>query len=163
MIFLTVGTQLPFDRLVAAVDAWCAARKRSDVFGQISDPGFTGYKPKHFEWVADLDPAEFDARFRAASHVVAHAGMGTIISALGQSKPLLIMPRRAHLDEHRNDHQFATAQRIGSRSGILTVLEAEDVAETLDALTASTAGETPAIAPFADRRLIDTIRSTILS
>ena len=62
MIFLTVGTQLPFDRLVAAVDDWCAARGESDVFGQICDPGPDGYRPKHFEWVADLDPADQSVR-----------------------------------------------------------------------------------------------------
>ncbi len=59
MIFLTVGTQLPFDRLVAAVDAWAARQPGQEVFGQISDPGPAGYRPKHFAWVADLDPAAF--------------------------------------------------------------------------------------------------------
>jgi UDP-N-acetylglucosamine transferase subunit ALG13 len=136
VIFLTVGTQLPFDRLVAAVDAWAWARGRDDVFGQISDPGPAGYRPKHFDWVADLDPIAFEARFRAASHIVAHAGMGTIIGALGQGKPLLIVPRRAHLGEQRNDHQFATARRFGTRPGILVAFEAEEVPARIDALLA---------------------------
>lgn len=162
MIFLTVGTQLPFDRLVSAVDAWAATRGRSDIFGQISDPGPDGYRPKHFEWVADLDPGDFDARFRSASHIVAHAGMGTIISALGASKPLLIMPRRAHLGEQRNDHQFATAQRIGARTGILTAFEADEVADRLDALLDRTAEGGPAISRFADPRLTDAIRAVII-
>ena len=173
MIFLTVGTQLPFDRLVAAVDAWAGARGRSDVFGQISDPGPAGYRPKHFDWVADLDPAAFEARFRAASHIVAHAGMGTIIGALGQAKPLMIMPRRAHLGEQRNDHQFATAQRFGTRPGILAAFEAEDVAERVDALLACGTGDAGKdgarggrgagpIARFAEKRLTDAIRAAIL-
>ena len=167
MIFLTVGTQLPSDRLVAAVDAWAGARGSAEVFGQISDPGPSGYRPKHFEWVADLDPAAFEARFRAASHVVAHAGMGTIIGALGQGKPLLIMPRRAHLGEQRNDHQFATVQRLCTRSGItragiLAAFQAEEVSDRLDALLACGTAKGPPIPRFAEKRLTDAIRATIL-
>ena len=182
MIFLTVGTQLPFDRLVAAVDAWARARGRADVFGQISDPGPSGYRPRHFDWAADLDPAEFEARFRAASHIVGHAGMGTIIGALGQAKPLLVMPRRAHLGEQRNDHQFATVKRLctrpNMRPGILAAFEADEVADRIDALVASAAkGEaggktrgdkagdgagTASIARFAETRLTDAIRAVIL-
>jgi UDP-N-acetylglucosamine transferase subunit ALG13 len=174
VIFLTVGTQLPFDRLVAAVDAWVAGRAggQAEVFGQISDPGSAGYRPRHFEWVADLDPAEFEARFRAATHVVAHAGMGTIIGALGQGKPLLVMPRRAHLGEQRNDHQFATVQRLGTRPGIaraglFAAFEAEEVPERIDALLACGAADTEAggaapISRFAETRLTDAIRAVIL-
>jgi UDP-N-acetylglucosamine transferase subunit ALG13 len=169
VIFLTVGTQLPFDRLVAAVDAWAGApgRGRAEVFGQISDPGPSGYRPRHFEWVADLDPAEFEARFGAATHIVGHAGMGTIIGALGQGKPLLVMPRRAHLGEQRNDHQFATVQRLCARpgiarAGILAAFEAAEVPDRLDALLACGTGEGPPIAPFAEKRLTDAIRAAIL-
>lgn len=169
MIFLTVGTQLPFDRLVAGVDAWAARNPGRAIFGQIADPGPAGYRPQSFDWVADLEPSEFDARFRAASHVVAHAGMGTIIGALGAGKPLLVMPRRAHLGEQRNDHQFATVRRLCARpgiarAGILAALETEELPGRLDALLAGgTAGQGAApIARFADARLIDAVRTAIL-
>jgi UDP-N-acetylglucosamine transferase subunit ALG13 len=192
VIFLTVGTQLPFDRLVAAVDAWAGAQgaaqgdaqgraRGAEVFGQISDPGPAGYRPKNFAWVADLDPAEFEARFSAASHIVAHAGMGTIIGALGQRKPLLVMPRRAHLGEQRNDHQFATVQRLCTRPGILAAFEADEVPARLDALLAGGTADGMAgpagtaegragagaeaaapIARFAEKRLTDAIRAAIL-
>jgi UDP-N-acetylglucosamine transferase subunit ALG13 len=177
VIFLTVGTQLSFDRLVAAVDAWAARHPGQAIFGQIADPGPAGYRPKNFDWVADLDPAAFDARFRAASCIVAHAGMGTIIGALGQAKPLLVMPRRAHLGEQRNDHQFATVQRLCARpglarAGILAAFEADEVPARIDALIAgrnagqgegrgSGTGQAP-IPPFAERRLTDAIRAVIL-
>jgi UDP-N-acetylglucosamine transferase subunit ALG13 len=142
LIFLTVGTQLPFDRLVEAVDAWAAGNPGHAIFGQIAEPGPSGYRPRNFDWAADLEPVDFEARFRAASHIVAHAGMGTIIGALGQSKPLLVMPRRAHLGEQRNDHQFATVRRLCARpgiarAGILAAFEAEEVAARMDALLAA--------------------------
>jgi UDP-N-acetylglucosamine transferase subunit ALG13 len=171
MIFLTVGTQLPFDRLVAAVDAWAARHPGQRVFGQIADPGPAGHRPRNFDWVAELDPTEFDRRFRAASHIVAHAGMGTIIGALGAAKPLLVMPRRAHLGEQRNDHQLATVRRLCTRpglarAGILAAFEAAEVADRMAALLAhgrAAAGDGAApIPPFADRRLTDAIRAAIL-
>jgi UDP-N-acetylglucosamine transferase subunit ALG13 len=107
VIFLTVGTQLPFDRLVEAVDEW-AATAGEDVFAQI---GPTALRPRHIEYVQFVSAAECANRMQAASYIVAHAGMGTILMALQLGKPLLVMPRRADLGEHRNDHQRANARR----------------------------------------------------
>ena len=44
--------------------------------------------------------------------IVAHAGMGTIISAMQHQKPIIIFPRIAALGEHRNEHQMATAKKM---------------------------------------------------
>ena len=57
LIFLTIGTHEPFDRLVRAVDEWCAARGRADVFGQITDRAI--YLPRHFEHVGQMAPAAY--------------------------------------------------------------------------------------------------------
>jgi UDP-N-acetylglucosamine transferase subunit ALG13 len=49
MIFLTVGTQFPFDRLVRAVDeAFDNGAIDEEVFAQI---GETSYRPRNFEQV----------------------------------------------------------------------------------------------------------------
>lgn len=108
MIFVTTGAQMPFDRLVRAVDGWAGGTGR-EAFAQIGD---AGYEPRHLEWTRFLPPAEFRARLDQASAVVAHAGMGTIIRCLELGKPILVMPRRASLGETRNDHQVATAKRF---------------------------------------------------
>jgi UDP-N-acetylglucosamine transferase subunit ALG13 len=109
MIFVTVGVQLPFDRLVRAVDAWAGERMRSDVFAQI---GPSQYRPQHIEFRAFVEPPEFRRLVECADAVVAHAGMGSIITALELAKPLIVMPRRAELGEHRNDHQLSTARHM---------------------------------------------------
>ncbi|GAB5467605.1 MAG: hypothetical protein Kilf2KO_06350 [Rhodospirillales bacterium] len=162
MIFLTVGTQLSFDRLVRAVDLWAESRGRSDIFGQICDPGRSGYRPKHFAWTEQLSPPDFQARFDVASAVVAHAGMGTIISALNQAKPLLIMPRRASLKEQRNDHQLATATGFRERAGIEVAESDEELLLALDRLAEAASGPQPAIAPLASPELIAAVRGVIL-
>lgn len=163
MIFLTVGTQLPFDRLVRAVDAWARARGRTDVFGQIADPGPNGFRPTAFPWTANVTPGEFQARCQEATLIVAHAGMGSLISAMTHARPILIMPRQAGLGEHRNDHQLATADRLKDRPGVFVAADEATLAERLDALAAPTAqAGTATLRPFADDRLIATVRAAIM-
>ena len=108
MIFVTVGEQLPFDRLISAIDTW-AADSGAEVLAQI---GNTQLRPNSIKYKKHLNPVEFKNAIMAAEVIVAHAGMGTIITALELEKPLLVMPRQASLGEHRNDHQFATAKRF---------------------------------------------------
>ena len=138
MIFVTVGTELPFDRLIGVVDAWAGRTKRADVFAQIGD----SYKrPLHIGYKTFIEPAEFARRFAEAQVIVSHAGMGTILSALQFQKPIVVMPRRAALQEHRNEHQLATARRLAAlgkitvafdeaelrRSGSLSELKAQEL------------------------------------
>ena len=162
MIFLTVGTHQPFDRLVRAVDAWCAASEHHDVFGQITKPAADGYAPRHFDWVDTLSPADYKNRFGTADLIVAHAGMGSIITALTLAKPILILPRRAHLGETRNDHQVPTAERFGSRPNVFVANTEDDVAPTLDRLMESGLTAAPqSVGNFAEERLVETVRSFI--
>ncbi|MCZ4491790.1 MAG: hypothetical protein QOH30_153 [Baekduia sp.] len=154
MIFVTVGTQLPFDRLIATVDAWAATRPDADVFAQIGPSPLT---PRHLRHAAFVDPAECRARMAEADAVVAHAGMGTILGALELGKPLLILPRRAALGEHRNDHQVATAQRFADRRGVRVAFTESDLVGELDGLDELEAHER--LGPFASERLIGALRT----
>lgn len=161
MIFVTVGTQLPFDRLVSAVDAWCARHPSVPVFGQIAEPGAGGYRPKHFPAEAFLSAARTTELFERASLIVAHAGMGSIISALTLARPIVVMPRRFDLGEHRNDHQLATARRLAAKPGITIVEDAESLARSFDTYHSKGRAipHVPSLGPFAEPRLIDAIRS----
>ncbi|OJF67699.1 hypothetical protein BK026_02245 [Alteromonas sp. V450] len=109
MIFLTTGTQLPFDRLVYWMDHFCKENPEVKCFGQI---GNSNYVPNHFRWVENLDFFEFDRAFEKAELVVAHAGMGTILTSLCEGKNLLVVPRKSTLREHRNNHQEGTAKKF---------------------------------------------------
>jgi UDP-N-acetylglucosamine transferase subunit ALG13 len=131
VIFVTVGGQLPFDRLVHAVDRWAAQQRSADVFAQIGD---STRPPAHIQWDHFLSPDEFEAKAREAEVLVAHAGMGSILTAFELEKPIIVMPRRAHLGEHRNDHQWATVKNLGDHSGITVAIDEEALLHELDNL-----------------------------
>lgn len=114
MILITVGTQLPFDRLIRKMDE-IAPTLGKPVFAQV---GNGVYEPKNMEWVHNIDPSRFDDLFSKAEKIVSHAGIGTVLTAQRFGKPIVLIPRRATLGEHRNDHQLATVDQLQGRSGI---------------------------------------------
>jgi UDP-N-acetylglucosamine transferase subunit ALG13 len=129
VIFVTVGTQLAFDRLVGAVDEWAGRNPDLSCFAQV---GPCRQPPAHMPWSAFLSPSRTDQMFRSATLVVAHAGMGSVLTALRHGRPILILPRKAGLGEHRNDHQLATARWLAKRPGIAVAWEESEVAHWLD-------------------------------
>ena len=129
MIFATVGTQLPFDRLVSALDSWLETQEQTEVFAQI---GVTSYRPRRLKWKKFLDGQEFSEHFENATAIVAHAGIGSILPALELGKPIVIMPRLAELGEHRNDHQLATARRFEQMQLVSVAYNTEQLIEQLE-------------------------------
>lgn len=163
MIFVAVGTQLPFDRLIKTVDAWCEQSGRgNEVFGQIGQIGAENYTPKHFQWAGLIDADVFREKIEAADVVLSHAGMGSIITAMSFAKPIIVLPRRAHLGEHRNDHQFATVKRLGTRPGIFPAMTEADLPDLIDQiLDGDNHTRGPKISEFAQDKLITTLRAFI--
>lgn len=125
-MFATVGTQLPFPRMIAALDR-IAGEHGLSVFAQTADPHC---RCAHIETAAQLPPEQFDRRARAAEVLVGHAGIGTIIAAKKFGKPAILFPRRWALGEHRNDHQIATARAVDGTRGVHIAWD-EDVFEQL--------------------------------
>lgn len=158
MIFLTVGTQLPFDRLVAAVDGWAAHGKRGEVVAQI---GETRLSPAHLRWTRFMDAQQFGEHFRSADAIVAHAGMGTILTALDLGKPVVIVPRLADRGEHRNDHQLATVEQMRRFPLVRPVFDVAELGAVLDDLRSTPRGAAPA--GSVSSALLETIRSFVIS
>lgn len=163
MIFLTVGHDTPFDRLVRCVDHWCQDAERFDVFGQIGEITSGSFQPAHFRWVSFLNPDQFQQQFEQANLIVAHAGTGTIITALMKNKPIIVMPRRSDLQETRNDHQIATARLFSRRSGIEVAMDDAELIKALDDFCSrkDTAKYTN-VSPFAEPQLTNALRDFIL-
>lgn len=134
MILLTVGTQLPFDRLVEAVDR-LAPRVDEKVVGQV---GRSKYIPRNIEIQERFSPLEFDRLIVSARLLISHAGIGSILSAQKHAKPIVIMPRLAKYGEHRNDHQLATCRQLESFEGIFIAHSQEEIEECIGRATTIT-------------------------
>jgi len=132
MIFLTVGTQFPFDRLIRAIDeAFDNGLVGEEVFAQT---GETSYKPRNFESVASLGKKVFDERLKQASSVISHAGIGTITMALDNHKPLLVVPRLKKYGEVVNDHQVTIARKFSELGHILVAYDVKDLPDGIKKL-----------------------------
>jgi UDP-N-acetylglucosamine transferase subunit ALG13 len=153
---MTVGTQLPFDRLVGVVDQWCGQHPSIRVHAQVGD---TSLQIKHMEYERFVPPDKANKLFREASLIVAHAGMGSVLTALRYRKPILILPRRLSLAEVRNDHQLATAKWLVGHPGIRVAWEESEIGGCLDCHSSIPGGTE--ISAYASPELTDHLRTFI--
>jgi len=154
MIFLTVGTQCPFNRLVKIVDSW-AENKKTKIFAQI---GNSDYKVKNFKYSRFLTKEEFDKIFNEAELIISHAGMGTIISSMEQEKKIIVFPRKAEYHEHRNDHQLAIT-KVFENSTINIAYNNKELVNLLN--NANNLLKCSKIGKFASITLLETIAAFI--
>ncbi|WP_418602696.1 glycosyltransferase [Mycolicibacterium sp. SCSIO 43805] len=156
MIFIAVGSDLPFDRLIRHVDEWAEQHGRTDFFAQI---GGGEYLPRAMSYATFLQPSEFKEKMVEASAIIAHAGMGTILSAMQLQKPILVFPRRTKYREIRNEHQLATARHLSESGSVYVALDQAELHEGLNQID-NLASVNP-IGEYASEKLIHTIREFI--
>ncbi len=102
MIFVTVGThEQAFDRLIKYMDMW-ADEHDEEV---IMQTGFTGFVPEHCKWQKFYNYDQMTKYMNDARIVITHGGPSSFITALQLGKLPIVVPRRADLGEHVNDHQ----------------------------------------------------------
>ena len=157
-VFVSVGSMMPFDRLVRAMDEWAAANPEVLVEIQI---GRGKYEPRNARFHRLLPVAAYRQKVADARLFVAHAGIGSIITAVEAGKPLLMLPRLKAEGEHNTDHQLATAASICHRPGLFVAADAADLKARAAEMFAVGATPPAAIAPFADQRFTDRIRAFI--
>ena len=159
MILVTVGTQLPFDRLLEAIDAWAIQTPGQEIIAQI---GVSKFMSPRFEIVPIVDTETFRKLANNADVLVAHAGMGSILTAIEMAKPVIIMPRRADLGEHRNDHQMATAEKLAHLTNVWVVHDSYELALALsDVCMSKTRNQLKLDMPESRGLLVNEIRKFI--
>lgn len=120
---------MPFDRLIRTVDLWAAEEGRTDVVAQT---GPSDYVPTTLRTFQFLGPDEFRQLLSESELVIAHAGIGSILSSLECGKPVVVMPRDHTRGEHRNAHQLGTADRFRGMPGVYVVDEENALRTLLD-------------------------------
>lgn len=154
MIFASVGSMLPFDRFVKAVDDWALANPDRKVFIQIGDGE---YEPRHAPWVRIMPHAEYRRRLEECDLFVAHVGMGSILQALEAKKQMLLLPRHASLKEHTTDHQLHTADRFRATPGLLIVDDVPELQASMTRLLDQPLRASEGISRFAQPQLIENV------
>jgi beta-1,4-N-acetylglucosaminyltransferase len=109
MIFVTVGTTLPFDELIETMDALV---RRGNIAEQVvCQIGVGRYRPKRCEFFAfrpTLAPW-----YEEASLVVAHGGTGTVLELLRMKKPFVAVANPRAADNHQAQF-LAKLESLGS-------------------------------------------------
>ena len=158
MILFTVGYQMPFDRMLSIIDDWSGDHPDVEVFGQI---GPSSMVPKNMEYVDFLTPPAYAKLLKRADLIVAHAGTGTIVTALVEEKPIIIFPRHGDLGETRNDHQITYCERLRVIQGVRVTTTEVELRNALDAHCDMTGAD--AIARSASSDLIARLRAFAFS
>jgi len=155
MIFVTVGTSpRPFTRLVKAMDTLASWIDEEVVIQHGSCPCAL----RHASGQAWMDAETFQAHTLSARIIVSHAGAGTIIGALKQGKPLVLVPRSAKWQECSDDHQFELANALQRQRQAIMV---EDIQPTM-LWNAITYSPTLAGAPMAGQMLRETLSDQLV-
>jgi UDP-N-acetylglucosamine transferase subunit ALG13 len=152
MILTTVGTMLPFDRLIRSMDVWAAAHPGEDVFAQI---GEGKYEPQHMRFSRMLSPGEFSELVQKSSLIVAHAGTGSFFLAMEFRKPIVLVPRYARFYEHTTDHQVHTANWLRAKPGVFVALTDEEIPGAIQKAQDQNTQNTSVFSPYAPKIFID--------
>jgi len=159
VIFITVGSMLPFDRLIREVDSWAQGSGRNDLFAQI---GNGEYQPRNMPWVRTLAPSEFGEKVRSSSLLVSHAGMGTILSAMEAGKPIVVLPRRVADREVTTDHQVNTASWLKDKAGVFIASTEGDLPDAITTALSSHHNDLTRIHEYAPEEFTAKVRKFLL-
>ncbi len=160
MIFVTIGSMFPFERLIRAMDAWAGRVGTEDLLAQIGDGS---YQPTHMRWVRRLDRADFAATIAQCRLVVAHAGFGSIVTAGEYGKPVVVLPRRYALGEHTSDHQLETVDWLRAKPGIYVADGDDELPARIDDALAGARGGPGPLAKHAPPEFIARLRQCLLT
>jgi UDP-N-acetylglucosamine transferase subunit ALG13 len=146
VIFVVLGTQAyPFDRLLRGLDGM---EEELVIQG-----GASTHRPPGATWFDFLELPQLLERLRAARVVVSHAGVGTVMTAVGEGKRPVVVPRLARYGEAVDDHQLAFARRL-DEAGLVRLVE--DPSELPSAVAETP--EPPAARPVGETSLADDLR-----
>jgi len=161
MIFVTTGTQAPFNRLVKVMDALASELDGEEIIVQASGVDF---ETKNVKVVGFLHPKEYNRIFNEARLVISHAGMGSIVSALTKGKPIIVIPRKAALGEHRDDHQVDSAKKMEALGYVPVAYDEEQLrTKIVNMLMDDSALSKAKIGEYASGSLVSSIRGFLLS
>jgi len=127
LIFVTVGMHTQsFDRLLKKMDE-ISGRIAEEVTMQV---GRTAFRPQNAKWFDFATEPEIKEFCRKARVVVTHPAM-SVVDALDQGTPVIVVPRQGRYNEVIDDHQVAFARVLEASGKCLAVYDVEELQATL--------------------------------
>lgn len=158
-VFVTIGSQEPFTRLLSLVDE-LAPRFPELSFTAQTTAGHP-FDARNIKVLSFIPPSAFRQHLQEADLVLCHAGIGTILNVLELEKPLIVFPRLARHHETRDDHQVATAKAF-VRQGYLHMAEnGTELGTLLRAFLEGRLQGSARITPYASEGLLQSLGSFI--
>jgi UDP-N-acetylglucosamine transferase subunit ALG13 len=116
VLFVTIGTSDPFDRLLAAV---AALPPGEEIVAQCGD---SAVRPANASCVGFLGFEELTGLVARARIVVMHAGAGSVLTALAAGRRPVVVPRLRRFGEAVDDHQVEFGRSLAA-AGLVTMVE----------------------------------------
>ena len=132
MILVVLGTQdKRFERLLKVVEqAIEAGWIKEEVMVQA---GCTTFESSKMNIVDYVDMSTFEQWMTQCRLLITHGGVGTIMSALRQKKPVIACPRLAKYGEHHNDHQCEIIETFYEKGYLIPLRDGQSLKEALSA------------------------------
>jgi beta-1,4-N-acetylglucosaminyltransferase len=123
MIFVSVGTnETHFDRLLQAIDTL-------DVSDElVVQHGPSPVRPRGATCVDYLSFEEMTDHIRRSRVLIMHAGVGSVLAALGNGVRPLVVPRLKRFGEAVDDHQLGFGRRLHAEGLVELVEDPEGLA-----------------------------------
>lgn len=149
MILVTVGSSLPFDDLVEAVDRFVKMGDIQDaVVCQIGRGNYVPTSCEYFRFAPSLEEW-----VRKASVVIGHGGTGTVSEMLAERKPFVAVPNPGVQD----DHQAVFLEHLSQCTALLWTRDLNELPHLVARAPAFHYGSKPG------QRLADEIRRYVLN
>jgi UDP-N-acetylglucosamine transferase subunit ALG13 len=108
MIFVTVGTTMPFDKLITRIDELKGENLiKDDVVCQIGNGKYIPVNCEYFRFKPSIEE-DIDN----SSLIIAHGGTGTVFSLLAKDKPFIIVTNDAADGNHQVDFLERLSQDV---------------------------------------------------
>ena len=132
MILVVLGTQdKRFERLLNVVEqAIDQGLIKEEVKVQA---GCTAYESSKMNVVDYVDMTTFEQWMKDCRLLITHGGVGTIMSALRNKKPVIACARLAKYGEHHNDHQCEIIETFYEKGYLIPLRDGQSLKEVLSA------------------------------
>jgi len=134
-IFISVGSRFEMDRLIKVVLSFIEKNEGYNVIAQSGNSNLVEPNIEIKQW---LSSQEFKKEFLNCDIFISHAGMGNILLAAEFNKPIIIMPRKAELGEHINNHQLGTVAGLNELEFIHVVNNLSELEIAIQKLNGNT-------------------------